>query len=293
MSYLGIDIGGTYIKYAVFNREGKQLSSTSRVKTSITATTNYILEQVCQICLEVKEKFLLSGVAISSAGVIDSKKGIVTYSGYTIPNYTGACIKEKVESITKIRCTVINDVNAACLGEYWQLIRKKERPYTMICLTIGTGLGSAIIIDGALHQGSAYMAGEIGYLPIEGQYLQDVASTTSLLSTVEDKIGKKMSGEEFFDCLRTSNIQMISQIFDEFIRNLSKGILTLQYILNPDLIVLGGGILEHSDLIIPKINRFLREFVVSDRFLTAEIRPAQVGNNAGMIGALYYHLNTE
>lgn len=290
MSYLGIDIGGTYIKYAMFNHEGDQLNKTKRVQTEVTADSNNILQQVSDICLEMQKDYLLTGIAISSAGVVDSSEGMIKYAGYTIPHYTGTRLKEKIEALTNVRCSVINDVNAACLGEYWKSFDDESKPQAMVCLTLGTGLGGAILIDGKLYQGVTYMAGEIGYLPIDGEYFQNLASTSALLSKVEKITGEQISGEVFFHRLRSKSDDQINQIFDEFIMDLSKGILILQYTLNPQYIVLGGGILAHHDLIIPKVEKTLDNLVVSNRFLTAEIRAAQAGNNAGMLGALYYHL---
>ena len=290
MSYLGIDIGGTYIKYAVFDNEGVQLSATERQKTKITESTNYILDQVCQICTTTQEKYRLQGVAISTAGVVDSQKGVITYAGYTIPGYTGTPLKETVETLTKVKCTVINDVNAACLGEYWQVFTELEKPKTLVCLTIGTGVGGAIIIDGKLYEGPSFMAGEVGYLPIEGQYFQDIASTTALLVDAKRQLNEEITGEEFFERLRLASDERVNQVFERFISALAKGVLIMQYTLNPDQIVLGGGILAQHDMIIPAIEQKLKELAVSERFLTAKISPARAGNNSGMLGALYFHL---
>lgn len=290
MSYLGIDIGGTYIKYAVFDCDGVQLSETSRLKTGITESSNHILEQVCQICMTTQKEYELQGVAISTAGVVDSKEGVIAYAGYTIPGYTGTPLKETVEALTKVKCTVINDVNAACLGEYWKAFTESDKPKTLVCLTIGTGVGGAIIIDGKLYEGPSFMAGEVGYLPIEGHYFQDLASTTALLADAKLQLKENISGEEFFERLRSKSDERINQVFERFIDVLAKGLLIMQYTLNPDHIVLGGGILAQHDIIIPAIEQKLRDLVVSERFLTAKISPARAGNNAGMLGALYFHL---
>lgn len=290
VSYLGIDIGGTYIKYAVFDHEGLQLCATERQKTQVTASSNHILDQVCQICRSTQEQYPLQGVAISTAGVVDSQKGLITYAGYTIPGYTGTPLKERVEALTRIKCTVINDVNAACLGEYWKTFTDVEKPKTLVCLTIGTGVGGAIIIDGKLYEGPSFMAGEVGYLPIEGQYFQDLASTTALLSDAKRQLKEEISGEEFFKRLRFASDQGVQQVFDRFISALAKGLLIMQYTLNPDQIVLGGGIMAQHDIIIPAVEQKLKALAVSERFLTAKISPARAGNNAGMLGALYFHL---
>lgn len=287
MSYLAIDIGGTFIKYALFDAFGRQLNETQRVKTKLTDTKNFILDQVLEICEECQLKEQIEGIAVATAGVVDSQKGSIAYAGYTIPNYTGTPLKKDIELHTGVKCTVINDVNAAALGEYWKGFVGELKPYSLICLTIGTGVGGAILIDGKLYEGIGFTAGEVGYMPINGQYFQDLASTTALLSNAEKRLGYHLNGEEFFEYLKNHSSNEITDVFDEFIDALAQGILTIQYLLNPECIVIGGGIMAQEQLIIPALKDRLKQIAVSERFITADIKAAQLGNNAGMLGALY------
>ncbi|MBF6977615.1 ROK family protein [Aerococcaceae bacterium zg-BR22] len=291
MSYLGIDIGGTFIKYALLDEQGEALTKTYRVKTHCTDTTNYILNQVIEICQAMQAKYDFDGVAVATAGVVDSMSGTITYAGYTIPEYTGTPIKKRVESVTNRRCTVINDVNAACLGEYWKGFAPDSRPQSMVCLTIGTGVGGAVLIDGHLYEGKTYMAGEVGYLPLPGgRMFQDMASTTALLAHAQEALGYRVSGEQFFALLNDKD-EKARFVFDTFIDSLAQGLLTIHYLLNPEYIVLGGGVLAQSAIILPALKQRLSDIAIDKRFLTAKISAAQLGNNAGMLGALYYHLH--
>ncbi|MBS4456992.1 ROK family protein [Tuanshanicoccus lijuaniae] len=291
MSYLGIDIGGTFIKYALLDEQGEALTKTYRVKTHCTDTTNYILDQVIEICQTMQAKYDFDGVAVATAGVVDSTSGTITYAGYTIPEYTGTPIKKRVESVTNRRCTVINDVNAACLGEYWKGFVPDSRPQSMVCLTIGTGVGGAVLIDGHLYEGKTYMAGEVGYLPLPGgRMFQDMASTTALLAHAQEALGYRVSGEQFFALLNDKD-EKARFVFDTFIDSLAQGLLTIHYLLNPEYIVLGGGVLAQSAIILPALKQRLSDIAIDKRFLTAKISAAQLGNNAGMLGALYYHLH--
>ncbi|MBD3949457.1 ROK family protein [Tuanshanicoccus lijuaniae] len=291
MSYLGIDIGGTFIKYALLDEQGEALTKTYRVKTHCTDTTNYILDQVIEICQTMQAKYDFDGVAVATAGVVDSTSGTITYAGYTIPEYTGTPIKKRVESVTNRCCTVINDVNAACLGEYWKGFVPDSRPQSMVCLTIGTGVGGAVLIDGHLYEGKTYMAGEVGYLPLPGgRMFQDMASTTALLAHAQEALGYRVSGEQFFALLNDKD-EKARFVFDTFIDSLAQGLLTIHYLLNPEYIVLGGGVLAQSAIILPALKQRLSDIAIDKRFLTAKISAAQLGNNAGMLGALYYHLH--
>lgn len=291
MNYLCFDIGGTYIKYAMFNAFGEQLTATEKVKTRIEEQTNHILEQILEIIKGVQLNETLAGIAIATAGVVDSSTGSLRYAGYTIPNYTGTPLKEKVEELTKVPCVVINDVNAACLGEFWQGFPEGKQPNSLICLTIGTGVGGAVMFNKQLYYGMTDMAGEIGYLPINGQHFQDLASTTALLKAATEVVGYEITGEEFFELLSRADSSEIQQVFANFIDALATGILSIQYLLNPECIVLGGGILAQEAIILPALQLALKAKVVDERFLTAQIKSATLGNNAGMLGALYLLLN--
>lgn len=290
MSYLAIDIGGTFIKYALFDSSGEQISDTQKTKTHVTDTQNFILEQVLEICNSFKSKMELQGIAIASAGVVDSQKGSITYAGYTIPGYTGTLIKEVVESKIGVRCTVINDVNAAALGEVWKSFPIEEIPKSLVCLTIGTGVGGAIVLDGQLYEGSGFTAGEVGYMPINQKYFQDIASTTALLQSAKEALGHQVTGEEFFEYLSQQD-SIANQVFDSFIDGLAEGLLIIQYLLNPEVIVIGGGVMAQEKVILPAIKEKLKQKAVSERFIQTSIQAAKLGNNAGMLGALYYHFN--
>ena len=112
--FLCIDIGGTSIKYALFNKEGEKQSEVFKTPTIKDEFSNQILQTVLNLVGEYKNEIL--GVAISSAGVV-SAEGSIAYAGYTIPGYTGTKIEKEVEKIYNIPRYVENDVNCACLGE--------------------------------------------------------------------------------------------------------------------------------------------------------------------------------
>ena len=286
MNYLCFDIGGTFIKYGLFNEKGEALGQTQKVKTSVDQYSNQILQQVLSITKQVQSQESLSGVAISTAGVVDSRDGSIRFAGPTIPGYTGTPLKAEVEALTGLPCYVVNDVNAACLGEYWQASRTGQPPKSMICFTIGTGVGGAIVLDGQLLTGVSDMAGEVGYLPIGDVAFQQLASTTALLEQAAQATGENLSGEAFFDRLEATGDPVLSQVLDQFLNHLATGLLSAIYLLNPEVLVLGGGILARADLIMPRLMAILEQRVIDPRFLTTEIRPAQSGNDAGMLGAL-------
>ncbi|MGX7105407.1 ROK family protein [Globicatella sanguinis] len=284
---LCIDIGGTFIKYGIFSISGDTYEPIKKVKTEVSINDNHILKQVTSICKKViQEHPTISGIAIASAGVVNPDSGVIEYAGYTIPKYQGTQFKKIIENELNIPCTILNDVNAALLGEYWKY-HQDDNKNNLVCLTLGTGIGAAIMINGKLYQGHSYTAGEIGYLPIDGHYLQDIASASFLTENATIALRRDINGEEFFKLLISGN-PTIRKIYDTFIKNLAQGLLIIQYLLNPDLIILGGGILAQDKLIIPDVVAEMSNISVHNHFIQSNIVPAKLGNKAGLLGALYY-----
>ena len=250
-------------------------------------TSNQILPTVLKLVEQFKDE--IRGVAISSAGVVDAN-GNIAYAGYTIPGYTNTPIKERVESTFGISCTVDNDVNCACLGEVWK--GSAQNVSSAVMLTIGTGVGGAVYLKNDLWTGISYTAGEIGYMLIQGKYFQDLASTTALLESYEQKTHEKVDGKTLFELAKSMDYSAIEAI-EEQMSYLAEGLVNICYLLNPEKIILGGGIMAQKDYIMPRLERSLDRKIVDKRFLTTKIEAATLDNDAGMLGALYHFLQKE
>lgn len=283
--YRCIDIGGTSIKHACFNENGERLSETQEITVQQTPGNHEIVDTLHQI---IQADQSIDGVAISTAGVVDRASGSIQYAGYTIPDYTGTPLKQIVESTYNIPCFVENDVNSACLGEYWKGAAKNAS--SVVCLTIGTGVGGAVMFDGKLWYGATGTAGELGYIPIQGSYFQDLASTTALVQDVmkhhpSDQI---FDGRKVFANAKRGDL-ICQQALTRFVDHLVQGLASVQYMINPEVIVLGGGIMAQRELLEPMIRASLEANMIAS-FNTADIRFAELKNDAGMVGALYHFL---
>ena len=294
MYYICIDIGGTSIKYAILDKDGEIFVS-GTIPTRITSNGNHILKDIKKLTgdlLEQYRNYKVKGICVSSAGVVDPDKGEIIFSGPTIPGYKGTKIKKEIEKIFNIPCEVENDVNCAALGEYWKGAGKGAE--SMVCMTIGTGIGGAIILNGKLLNGTGYTAGEIGYMEINGEHIQNIASARSLVETVQEKKEGKgvagLTGLGIFELAKQGDKDCIEAI-DTVITNLSIGIRNIIYLLNPEIIVIGGGIAEQREYLEERIRRKVDRGLIGDIFKKTVIKMAQKGNHAGMLGALYGFLN--
>ena len=296
MYYICIDIGGTSIKYGVLSDEG-EIFIDGTVSTKVTEKENFILSDVKKLVRNILDEYRnyeIKGICVSTAGVVNPEKGEIAYAGPTIPKYTGTKIKEELEKEFSISCEVENDVNCAGLGEYWKGAGKGSN--SMVCLTIGTGIGGSVILDGKLLNGIGYTAGEIGYMDVNGSYIQNIASSKYLVEKVQkEKVEKEgitdaITGVDIFELAKKGDEICIAGI-NEIISNLAVGVRNIIYLLNPEVIVIGGGITAQKEYLEEKIRNEVNDGMISDMFRKTRIELAQQGNQAGLLGALYNFLN--
>ena len=296
MYYICIDIGGTSIKYGVLSDEG-EIFIDGTVSTKVTEKENFILSDVKKLVRNILDEYRnyeIKGICVSTAGVVNPEKGEIAYAGPTIPKYTGTKIKEELEKEFSISCEVENDVNCAGLGEYWKGAGKGSK--SMVCLTIGTGVGGSVILDGKLLNGIGYTAGEIGYMDVNGSYIQNIASSKYLVEKVQKEKEEKegitdaITGVDIFELAKKGDEICIAGI-NEIISNLAVGVRNIIYLLNPEVIVIGGGITAQKEYLEEKIRNEVNDGMISDMFRKTRIELAQQGNQAGLLGALYNFLN--
>ncbi|WP_067140607.1 ROK family protein [Oceanivirga salmonicida] len=277
MRTLCFDVGGTYIKYAIIENDRDEIEI-KKIKTRITKQDNYILEDIINT---IKEYENIDAIGVSTAGVVDSEKGEIAFSGPTIPNYTGTKIKESIENIFKVPCFVENDVNAAAYGEYTYT----KSSGTTFMMTIGTGVGGSIILNDNVYNGNSMTAGEIGYMPYKNGYFQDYASARFLTSYASEKLGFEVDGKYIFENAKKGN-EVCNEAIDTLIENLCFGILNIIYLLNPKKIIIGGGITAQGTYLENKIKKQLNKKIISEKFKT-EICLAKLENSAGLYGMFY------
>jgi len=284
--YICIDIGGTAIKHSVIKENG-EIITMSQIDTEASKGGLSILEKAKNIIRNYITEHKVEGICVSTAGMVDPKEGKIVYASSLIPNYTGVEIKKELEKEFDIPCEVENDVNCAGLGEYWLGAAKDS--HSCVCLTIGTGIGGCVIINGKVIHGFSNSAGEVGYMIINGCAFQDIAATSKLVEKVA--IRKNLSkdsinGKIIFDLAKKGDVDCIEEI-DNLVDNLALGISYIVYVINPEVVVLGGGIMAQKDYLKERINKALKEKLIERVYKNVKIEFAENQNNAGMLGALY------
>lgn len=289
-TYVAIDIGGTMIKYGLINEEGHILEK-YKMATEAEQGGPGIMSKVMRIIACLSEHQTLSGVCLSSAGMVDPNKGEIFFSGPTIPNYAGTNFKTVVEETYGIPCEIENDVNCAGLAEVVSGSAKNSQ--ITLCLTIGTGIGGCLLTKSDVFHGYSNSACEIGYLPMGKANFQELASTTTLVRKVaeaQDENVADWNGYRVFEEAKNGNAICITEI-EQMVDYLGQGIATICYVVNPQTVVLGGGIMEQKTYLQDKIERAVNQHLLSSLAEKTTLVFAQHENNAGMLGAFYHYMN--
>lgn len=282
------DIGGTAIKMAIAN-EQEDLTNQEEIPTNSHLGGVHLMNTLIE---HIQAAGPIDAVGISTAGQVDSEKGTIIYANENIPHYTGTAIRQLIQAKIPVPVAVENDVNCAAIGEWQYGAAKGAKDF--LCLTYGTGIGGAIVADGKLIKGSKGIAGEFGHIMTHGDGLpcncgrkgcyEQYASTTVLIKEAQTVDTNLKNGRAFMKQIMTGD-KKLQTIMKEWVKEVSYGLATLTHIFNPSLIIIGGGIMENDDIV--KQVREQTQSIIMDSFQTVEIRRAQLGNQAGLYGALY------
>lgn len=284
MTYLAVDIGGTFIKYAVMD-ENCELIEKNKVETSKNEN-NGILYQVESIIREKLDGGTdLKGIGISTAGIVDRDIGEIIYAGPTIPNYKGTPFKAYLTQKFNIPVYVENDVNAALLGEVWRGAGRGRD--NVFCITLGTGIGGAYY-SGNLKSGAHRQANSVGYLlknESTGLNYEQRASTSALKNRMIKKHGPAMTAEALFEKAKSGDEASISTI-DDWAGDVAEGLAQIIILLDPGYIIIGGGISQQGEFLLNLIEKHIVSFLPPD-FLKTELKIAERFNDASLYGAIH------
>lgn len=287
--YVTIDIGGTAIKYGILNERGEFLCR-SQMRTEAHKGGPAILEKAVGITAEYDRSGEISGICISTAGMVDTKKGEIFHSAPLIPQYAGTQFKAVMEERFRIPCEVENDVNCAGLAESISGASKGCSPALM--LTIGTGIGGCITVDGRVFHGFSNSACEIGYMHMAGSDFQTLGAASILsrkVSEWKNEPAEAWSGYRIFEEAKKGD-ELCMQAIDEMIDVLGQGIANICYVVNPEIVVLGGGIMAQEEYLKAPVEAALKKYLIPSIASHTRIAFAAHRNDAGMLGAFYHFM---
>lgn len=291
-SYICIDIGGTSIKYGVIN-EKLDFLVTDEMDTEAKKGGENIVNKIIKIVSKYKNEYDIEGICVSTAGMVNCEKGEIIYASPLIPNYTGTRIKSVIEDKFNIQCEVENDVNCAALAEHFAGGAKGSN--ISLCLTIGTGIGGAIIINNEVYHGAFGSGGEVGYMNMMGSTFQELGASSILVkkvATIKNIDEKEINGKYVFDKAKEGDLDCIKAI-DELVDVLGQGIANICYIINPEVVVLGGGIMAQKEYLYDKIRSSINNNLIPFIGDKTKLEFAVNENKAGMLGAYFNFINMQ
>ena len=282
MRIAALDVGGTVIKSGVWSADG--ISEMREWDTNASLGGARLMENMISI---LRSYSPFDAIGISTAGQVDTGKGCISYANDNIPGYTGMAVRDILYEEFRVPVSMENDAKAAAIGEMYHGAAKGMRDF--LCLTYGTGVGGAAVIDGKLLDGACFAGGCFGRILTHPEKVSDLdyyegsyekyASTSALVRKVKDVDPELDDGRKIFDAIERPGIR---QIIDAWIDEIVYGLVTLIYVFNPADIVLGGGVLAQP-YVFSEIDRKVHAGIVPDAQIV-RLRQAALGNLAGLVG---------
>lgn len=305
--YLGIDLGGTFIKGGIVDDQGNIILR-DKVPTQSEKGADGVVANIVSLCENLMSRANVSasdliGVGIGVPGMIDSENGVVIYSNNL--NWSDFSISNKVSEALGLPVKIANDANVAALGETKFGCGKEFNNSVMI--TLGTGVGSGIVIDGKLFEGNRSAGAEIGHTVIVAGgekctcgrrgCLEAYASATALIRDTKRAMENNpdsrlweiasvdsVTGKTAFDYYDKDDCA--KKVVDNYIEKLGVGLINIANALRPEIIILGGGVCYEGERLIKPLQEMMNENVFAkDKGPAVKILTAELENDAGLLGA--------
>lgn len=307
---VGIDIGGTAIKFGLVTSHGELLHKWNIPTNTENAGSHIVTDiwdsvQLMLLNQNIEIKTVI-GIGVGIPGFIDTVSGVV-HEAVNI-GWKNINIKQQLEERTGLPVHIENDANIAVLGENWQGAGKQAKH--VIAVTLGTGVGGGIISNGKILNGYNGMAGELGHILVEEKgvrcncgnegCLETIASATGIVRQARESLSKfpdsplnaiyqkkkELTSKDIFEFAEKGD-PLANEVIDYTTNRLAYTFANLGVILNPEKILIGGGVAKAGQPLLDRINASFREIALPRVIDACEIRLAELGNDAGVIGAAY------
>ncbi len=303
-AFIGLDLGGTFLKYALGKGDGTILHKgklPSHGSQSADAIFNVMFQAVAEL-LEKAEKqgVEVGAIGVGSPGAIDFNTGRVLGNTPNLPLWTNADIRGRIQEKYHIPVYADNDANIAILAEA-RFGAAKGCP-NVVGLTLGTGIGGGVVINDQLFRGAGFSGAELGHMTINFQgpkcgcgssgCVEAYASATAMVRNYKEKLAarhmplpERLNTELIFAHARSGEEEAM-QTIDEVCFYLGVAIGNIINIFNPEIIVIGGGVADAGDAFITRIWQNVDGHVLTAAQSIARLVRAELGNNAGVVGAI-------
>jgi glucokinase len=302
---IGVDLGGTNLRAGLVDRDGRVHHKLS-IRTDYNANPQTISDQIFKLIHDVihvsqVEISDIAGIGLGSPGLIDKRGETIIFSP-NLPQWRNIPIKHLIAKRFVVPCVLENDANAAAWGEKW--IGAAKEASSMVMMTIGTGIGGGIIIENKLWRGANNVAAEIGHMIIKidgpkcncgnNGCIEAYASATAMVRRFKELLSSGMSSllknseeitAKMINDAATQGDKASLDIIKETGQYLGIAIVNIMHILNPEVIVLTGGMTGSGKLLMEPIQQVVKQKAFEASYKDTRIVFSQLGNDAGIIGA--------
>jgi glucokinase len=288
--YIGVDLGGTNLRVGIVDENGRILQ-VKQIPTEAEQGYESIIERMTNLIKEVKKAYSAVSIGIGSPGPLNPFDGLVV-SPPNLPGWKDVPITAMIEEAIGIPTYLVNDADAAALGE--ALYGGGKGRESTFYITVSTGVGGGYVQNNRLMQGEHGYSAEIGNMIIQpgGQKhanmnagsLEALASGTSIAREGKARLGKTLGAEDVFHLAKEENEEALA-IIDEAVDALAVGIANLVHTVDPSIFILGGGVMQAKDMILPMLRKKVDAYVYEGLRGKIVIEPVQLHDKAGIIGA--------
>ena len=301
--FLGIDIGGTNVKFGIVSNKGTLENKVKYPTASVVARTGKFIDGFIECIeeqLEINKNSKITKIGIGLPGLL-SKDRTTTQVLQNIPSLNNTNLVKKLsEAFPKFKIAIDNDANAAALGEYYFGERKTPESFAMI--TLGTGIGGAAIIDGKIFLGGNGNGMEIGHMVrTSRKTFEDLMGKRGIVGGAENLLRKsqKPSILRELDTVTAKDVEKAAKkgdkialkVYSKLGKYLGENIVSVVRVLDVDTIILGGGVASTLRFFESKMHKSVEEFLPSSITAGLIIEPATLANEAGIIGAASLCMN--
>lgn len=307
---IGVDLGGTTIKFAILTAEG-EIQQKWSVRTNVLDDGSHIVPDIIESINHHIDLYKMSredfiGIGMGTPGTVDREKGTVI-GAYNLGWKVLQPVKEQIEKGTGLPFSLDNDANVAALGEQWKGAGDEGDDVAFI--TLGTGVGGGVITNGEMVHGFGGAGGEIGHINVEpsgylctcGNHgcLEQYASATGIVHVAEDKAeqyegdsqlkamidnGDQVTAKAVFD-LAKEHDYLANMVVDDVCRYLGIACANVSNILNPQYLIIGGGVSAAGEFLLERVKKSFLKYAFPTVRTSTQLKLAKLGNDAGVIGA--------
>nr|WP_244364658.1 ROK family protein [Paenibacillus cellulositrophicus] len=304
---VGVDLGGTKIATGLLDASGRMLARSQKATAGLKSSEE-VIQAIVDTITEVSGEHEIAGVGLASPGAVDTGRGIIR-NGVNLPGWNGISLQAELEKRLQVPAKLINDANAAAWGEY--VYGAGRGAQSMVYVTLSTGIGSGLVLDGKLYLGTSSFAGELGHTVVDpngalcgcGQRgcWETYASGTAIarqaseaaaaaaegmtqMTVLAEAEGVPLSAKHVFQAA-AMNDKLAQETLEQVIHYTGLGLMNIIHSFNPDCIVIGGGVSRAGAAFFEPLRGKTGELVMEPYRGTYAIKPAELKDDVGIIGA--------